>query len=135
VVKKGAPGRSSEKFHLNGCQSFFNIFLSVQNSLPYTRIWTASALSTFILDKFWTKFGLKSLFIIPSIGVHFVSFCSTSSFSQEISQPRYVIFFTSFKHLLSTAILHLKLSCPKMPLSQISLVIYPFQNCLLSLEV
>jgi hypothetical protein len=36
---------------------FFIIFLRVQNSLPYRIIGITSALSTFILENFWTKLG------------------------------------------------------------------------------
>jgi len=41
-------------------------FLRVQISLP-CRVGTASALYTFIIEHFWTKFGLKALFKFPSI--------------------------------------------------------------------
>ena len=38
------------------------------------RIGRASVLYTFILENFWTKFGLKALFIIPSICENFLVF-------------------------------------------------------------
>ena len=47
--------------------SFLFFFLRVQNSLPYRRMGTATALYTFILEDFWTKVGLKFIFRIPSI--------------------------------------------------------------------
>ena len=45
---------SSEKFHCNGYHCLY-FFLRVQNSLPYRRMRTASALYTFILEDFWTN--------------------------------------------------------------------------------
>jgi len=68
---------------------------------------------TLFLENFWTKFGLKVLLTIPSIGANFVIFCWISfSFSYKTSQLRHLKFFTC-KHLLSTMILHLNGSCPK----------------------
>jgi len=42
-----------KKIRLQWCQSFLFFFLSVQISLPYTRMRTAS----FLLENFWTKVG------------------------------------------------------------------------------
>jgi len=42
-------------------------FLRVQILLPYKRMEKVSALYTYVLENFRTKFGLKVLFRIPSI--------------------------------------------------------------------
>ena len=77
VVKKGVPGCSSKKFHSDWCQLFLSLSpfpLKVKISLPCTRTGTASALCTSILENFWTKVGLKTLFIIPSTWANFSIF-------------------------------------------------------------
>jgi hypothetical protein len=53
---------------------FLSFLLRIQILLPYKRMWTASALETFILQNFWTKAGLKVFFKIHSIRVNSASF-------------------------------------------------------------
>jgi len=85
----------------------YPFFPGIQILLPYKRKGTASALCTFILENFWTKFGLKVLFRIPSIWTNF----------------------TCCKHLLSTIISHLTGPCPeKIRRFRFSCWLFPFQN-------
>jgi hypothetical protein len=45
---------------------FYPFCLRAQISLPYKRMWRASALYTFIVENFWSKVGLRVLFIISA---------------------------------------------------------------------
>ena len=79
VVKECVPSCSSEKFHLNWCQSFFIFFLWVQISLPYKRMGRAITLYTFIPENFWITCSFKMLCRIPSIWANLARFCCISS--------------------------------------------------------
>ena len=76
--KNGVPGYSSEKFHLDWCQSYLSFSPKVQISLPNKIFRRASALYTFILENFWTKVGLKVFFKIPSTWEIFLDFVEHS---------------------------------------------------------
>jgi len=47
----------------------------MQLPLPYKILGIANALYTFIFENFWTKFGLKMWFRIPSILENVAGFC------------------------------------------------------------
>ena len=71
---------------------------------------------SFIFEDFWTKFGLKLLFTIPSVLENFASFCSITFFFifvRKFTPVKFKILYL-FQQLSSTIISHGNVSSLKM---------------------
>jgi hypothetical protein len=113
VVKKCVSRLSSEKFNLNWCQSFSIILSEGPNFASVQKTGESQCITYFYCWKFLDPSWFKRFFKFPlfeQILLVFVGYIFI--FIVKIAQPRYLKFFTCYKHLLSTINLHLVLKMP-----------------------